>query len=238
MRAMARAGWWAVDYLYAGWRQLVSVFRRRPPQTYAQGKSSHPVIVLLPGVYESWLFLEPAALRLNKAGWKVFSVPGLGFNTKSIPESAGLLADELARIKDGHGSPSCILVAHSKGGLIGKQAMLDSRLGGDGLPILGMVAIATPFSGSDYARYMLTPSLRLFSPLDAVLISLQGETALNSKVVSIYPEFDPHIPAGSELPGAKNIELPFAGHFRTLRETVVLDAVEEAVTMLAGEIDG
>lgn len=238
MRWLACAGWWALDYVYAGWRQIISAFRRRPPETYAHGDPLRPVIVLLPGVYESWLFLEPAAARLNAAGWKVFSVPGLGFNIKPIPESAGLLTEELARIQKQQGPTRCILLAHSKGGLIGKQAMLDAHRLQGGMSILGMVAIGTPFSGSQYARYMLSPSLRHFSPVDAVLLSLQEQTVLNSKVVSIYPEFDPHIPAGSALPGAVNVELPVSGHFRTLSEAVVLDEVEAAVRSLESDSTG
>ncbi|GAA4367133.1 hypothetical protein GCM10023166_13100 [Paeniglutamicibacter cryotolerans] len=234
---MARAGWWALDYLYAGSRQIVSVFRRRPPESYAHGDPLRPVIVLLPGVYESWLFLEPAAALLNTAGWRVFSVPGLGFNVKPIPESAGLLAEELARLQQ-QGVSSCIFLAHSKGGLIGKRAMLDAHQTHGGMAVLGMVAIGTPFSGSEYARYMPTPSLRHFSPMDKVLLSLQEQTILNSKVVSIYPEFDPHIPAGSALTGALNVQVPVSGHFRTLSQAAVLDEVVAAVRTFERESAG
>jgi hypothetical protein len=32
----------------------------------------------------------------------------------------------------------------------------------------------------------------------------------------VYAGFDPHIPEGSELPGAKNVRLETGGHFRVL----------------------
>ncbi|POH61243.1 alpha/beta fold hydrolase [Arthrobacter glacialis] len=244
MKLLLRGWWWMVDYLYAGWWQLRSIFRRRCPDSYAVGEPSLPAIVLLPGVYETWIFLEPAAQRLNALGYRVFSVPGLGINGRAIPESAEILARTLADLASVQGVSRCILLAHSKGGLIGKHAMLDAALThpDDAGPtvaalarpmeILGMVAIGTPFSGSLYARYMISRTLRHFSPDDTVLLSLQAATDVNAHVVSIYSEFDPHIPGGSALPGAVNVEVPVSGHFRTLSDKTVLTAVEQAVVKL------
>ena len=154
MRRVLRPWWWLLDYLYAGWRQLVAVFRRDAPRSYAQGDPALPAIVLLPGVYETWLFLEPAAQRLNAAGHKVFAVPGLGINRRPIPESAEIVRQRLAALSTEHGIERCILLAHSKGGLIGKHLMLDAAAaidtdaaGNHPVEILGLVAIGTPFSG-------------------------------------------------------------------------------------------
>lgn len=237
---MLRPWWWLLDYLYAGWRQLLSPFRRACPPEYALGDPSLPAIVLLPGVYETWLFLEPAATRLNAAGHRVFAVPGLGINGKTIPESARIVAKHLAALHAEYGVQRCIILAHSKGGLIGKHLMLDALTaaetgsrGSHPVQKVGLVAIGTPFSGSIYAKYTFSRTIRDFSPTDAVLLALGAQEKLNDRVVSIYPEFDPHIPGGSALSGALNIELPVAGHFRTLREGAVLDAVEDAVRTLA-----
>jgi len=251
MKPLLRPWWWLLDYVYAGWRQLLSFFRRRCPATFASGDPCKPAIVLLPGVYETWLFLEPAAQRLNALGYRVFAVPELGVNRRAIPESAAVVATTVAGLAYAHGFSQCILLAHSKGGLIGKHAMLDAGAfpssdagttvpapagpaSGGAVEILGLVAIGTPFSGSLYARYMISRTLRHFSPDDTVLMSLQAETDINAMVVSIYPEFDPHIPGGSALPGARNVELPVSGHFRTLRDKTVLAAVEHAVAGLSG----
>lgn len=255
MISAQQLGWWALDYLYAGRQQLVSLFRPSLPARYSAGDPRLPLVVLLPGVYEGWLFLEPAASRLNALGYRVVSVPGLGLNRRSVPDSAALVTKFLAQLGDthgdAHGDAGCILVAHSKGGLIGKRVMLDAELSLDAIvkhdagspvpapsspaEVLGLVTVATPFSGSPYARYQLSRTLRDFSPVDAVLLALQAETALNHKVFSIYPEFDPHIPSGSYLAGAVNIELPVAGHFRTLQDETVLEAVLHAVAEISGE---
>jgi hypothetical protein len=39
----------------------------------------------------------------------------------------------------------------------------------------------------------------------------------------MYGRFDPHIPEGSELPGATNIVLGTGGHFRVLAQPRVLE---------------
>ena len=126
MKRVLRPWWWLLDYLYAGWRQLAAVFRREAPRSYAQGDPALSAIVLLPGVYETWLFLEPAAQRLNAAGHRVFAVPGLGINRRPIPDSAEIVRQRLAALATEHGIERCILLAHSKGGLIGKHLMLDA----------------------------------------------------------------------------------------------------------------
>jgi pimeloyl-ACP methyl ester carboxylesterase len=83
--------------------------------------------------------------------------------------------------------------------------------------IRGMVAVAAPFGGSAYARYLaVSRSLRIFSPRDATILLLGHETSVNARIVSIYGRFDPHIPGGSALTGARNIELDTGGHFRIL----------------------
>jgi hypothetical protein len=82
--------------------------------------------------------------------------------------------------------------------------------------IAGMVAVCSPFSGSRYASFMLLPSLRAFSPRSTVTMQLSREERVNERITSVYGHFDPHIPEGSVLPGARNIQLDTAGHFRIL----------------------
>jgi hypothetical protein len=106
-------------------------------------------------------------------------------------------------------------VAHSKGGLIGKYTMmlLDQTR-----RITRMVAVCSPFLGSRYASYMLLPSLRALSPRNAVTLQLSREQSVNERITSVYGLFDPHIPEGSVLPGARNVQLDTGGHFRILAD--------------------
>jgi hypothetical protein len=178
-------------------------------------------VVIVPGVYETWHFLRAIAERLSATGHPVHVLPELGINAAPIPTSADMVAAALA----GRGLSGVALVAHSKGGLIGKRAMLQDREG----RIDRLVTVATPFGGSRMARYTLLPSLRTFHPRNAVIRTLAGERAVNARITSIYPAFDPHIPEGSRLEGATNVEIPVSGHFRILLDPRAAEAVVVAV---------
>lgn len=166
--------------------------------------------MLIPGVYETWQFLRPLAEQISAAGHPVHVVDTLRRNRRPVVDAARGVEAYL-RAHDLH---DVVIVAHSKGGLIGKQVMMGPLAD----RIRGMVAVATPFGGSTYGRLMISPTLRAFSPRDATIVALGGSIAANARIVSIFGEFDPHIPQGSELAGAVNVELPTGGHFRILTE--------------------
>ncbi len=223
MRGILAKGWfWVLDYLYVSYWQVRYVLFRADPGEYLRADAAKPPILILPGIYETWQFLRPLADRLSQAGHPVHVVEGLGRNARSVVASAPIVADYLRE----HDLRDVTILAHSKGGLIGKYLMLRSDPEGR---VNRMVAIATPFSGSVYARLMLVPSLRAFSPRDATTQMLAGNREVNSRITSIFGSFDPHIPAGSELPGATNIRLDVAGHFRIVADPRVQDAVARAV---------
>ena len=73
---------------------------------------------------------------------------------------------------------------------------------------------------------MAQPAMALGLPLRL----LAEELRVNGRITSIWAEFDPHIPGGSRLQGATNVELPVQGHFRILGSPELLEAVERAVT--------
>ncbi|MDQ1055040.1 pimeloyl-ACP methyl ester carboxylesterase [Arthrobacter sp. SORGH_AS 212] len=204
---LQKALWWVQDYVYAAMCQVEGVLSRVQPGSFHQG-TRNPVVII-PGVYENWQFMLPLIQRIHDAGHPVHVVTVLQRNKLEIPAAARLVAQHIEEA----GLRDAAIVAHSKGGLIGKYAMLmmdpEHR-------ISKMITVCTPFSGSSYARYMLLPSLRMFSPRNALTLELAREEAINSRITSIYGPFDPHIPEGSVLPGATNIALPTAGHFRIL----------------------
>ena len=179
-------------------------------------------IVLLPGVYEPWTFLRPLADRLHRLGHPVHVVRALGNNTRSIPVAAA----RAQRYLEQRDLRDVVLVAHSKGGLIGKHMMLVDDAAGR---VDRLIAIATPFGGSRYAHWMLDPSLRAFRPTDRTMAMLAASASVNSRITSIYGDVDTHIPEGCELPGATNLEFPVSGHFRVLGNEGVLAAVDAAV---------
>lgn len=214
--------YWALDYAYVLHWQLRSLFSRTSPNQFRQpgGES----IILIPGVYESWRFMQPIARVLFEHGYDVHTLDGLGYNRSSIEDMASVVdtyihSEHLSRVT---------IVAHSKGGLIGKLALSTTDT------IQGLVTINTPFSGSKYAYILPFKQLRVFIPNSRILTMLAVLTHLNKKVSSIYGIFDPHIPGGSVLDGAHNIQITSArGHFRILNNPDVHAAVLTELESLA-----
>lgn len=212
------AGWWALDYVYAVGRQLRSAVSRVSPDEFLSGTGRH--VLIIPGIFEDWRFMLPLIRTLHDAGHPVHVVTVLQRNRLAVPKAAELIAGYL-RDRD---LTDVLIVAHSKGGLIGKFAMMALD---PGRRLVRMVAVASPFSGSRYAGFMLLPSLRALSPRSAVTLQLSREQRVNERITSIYGLFDPHIPEGSVLPGARNIQLDTGGHFRILAHEETLKTVLE-----------
>ncbi|WP_157156405.1 triacylglycerol lipase [Diaminobutyricimonas sp. LJ205] len=214
---MIRIGPWIADYAYAAGRQLGSIFGGRDVTVLSSGDRAP--VVMIPGVWETWRFLGPLARLINARGHPVHVLPELGTNRGSVAAMAAVAA----RFIEARNLDRVIIVAHSKGGLIGKHLML----GASGSRVSRLIAIATPFAGSAYASFLPVRSLRLFRPNDETILLLARDVATNARIVSIYPQFDPHIPGGSELRGATNVELPIDGHFRILRHPLLIQAVAD-----------
>lgn len=209
--------WWIADYAYAITWQVRAFFSRVPPDAFRSGDGTP--IVVIPGVYETWKFVQPLIEQLHRRGHPVHVIDELGRNRWPVAHGARHVAAYLRE----HQLDDVVLVAHSKGGLIGKQVMTDAA---SATGIRGMVAVASPFGGSLYGRFMLLPSLRAFSPTAAGIVALARESAPNRRIVSVYGMFDPHIPGGSELAGARNVRLDTGGHFRVLAHPRVLGEIE------------
>ncbi|WP_261163971.1 triacylglycerol lipase [Microbacterium sp. Marseille-Q6965] len=216
VNAIRALDWWLRDYAYAAFWQARSFGNRTDPEQFRTGEQT-PILVI-PGVYETWKFLQPLIVALHERGHPVHVVEPLRHNRRPVATGAALVAEHL----EAHDLRDVVLVAHSKGGLIGKHVM---ALAPAAARVRGMVAVATPFGGSRYAQLMLSPTLRSFSPRNATILALARETAVNARIVSLYGRFDPHIPGGSELSGARNVVLETGGHFRILAHPRVIAEV-------------
>lgn len=215
-RAVRHALWWLLDYAYAARWQLRSIFNRTDPKSFASGDKV-PVVVL-PGVYESWKFMQPLIEELHRRGHPVHVVETLRRNRRPV-EDAAAHVNAYLRVA---GLRDAVLVAHSKGGLAGKLVMV----GPEADRVVGMLAVATPFSGSRYARMIPGRTLRAFSPAHPSIRAIARHLTVNARVVSVFGRFDPHIPEGSELVGARNVRLDTGGHFRILAHPVILSEFE------------
>ena len=220
-------GWvWFLDYIYVAYWQIYDFFVRADSGQYKNTNHTLIPIILIPGIYENWQFMKPIADSLYEAGHPIHVIDGLGYNTGDVETMATVVDSYITK----NNIDSCIIVAHSKGGLIGKYALANFNTHH---AIKGMVALNTPFSGSKYA-YLLLPlkAARMFIPTSPILSTLAANTIVNTQIVSIYGQFDPHIPKGSFLEGAKNVQLNTKGHFRIMKNKEVHQAILQNITLL------
>jgi pimeloyl-ACP methyl ester carboxylesterase len=210
----------ARDYSIALRWRAVAMLPGSPPQEWREG-TGHPV-VLVPGVWERWPFLRTIGQRLHEAGHPVHIVPDLLRNSVPIPDAAAMVYAAIERLD----LRRVRIVSHSKGGLIGKHLLANYDAAAR---IDRVVAIATPFAGSVRAVYSIPRALREFRPASPVIRALVAETAANARITSIYGAYDFHVPAGSALDGAVNVEVPYIGHFGVLTDERVIAEVLKAV---------
>ncbi len=218
MGVIRKAGWWIADYAYAVRWQIRALLSRAEPRALRSGDRTP--ILIIPGVYESWRFLQPLILELHGRGHPVHVVDPLRNNRVPVPAGARIVDAYLAE----HDIDGVVIVAHSKGGLIGKHVMTFGRCAHR---VRAMVAVAAPFGGSRYARFLLGPTMRSFSPRDTTVRLLTDAAEANSRIVSVFARFDPHIPEGSELLGARNVRVETGGHFRILAHPRAIAEVRE-----------
>jgi len=178
-------------------------------------------VVLIPGVFESWHYLEALGEHLSAQGHPVHHPAELAFTRRPIPETAR----DVHRYLERHHLRDVVVVGHSKGGLIGKQMLLNDPE----TRIARVVAVNAPFPGLPLARYAIS-AWREFSPHQPVIRALAAATDVHERIVSIYSRFDQYVPGSSRLEGATNIELPLAGHFWVLAHPMVLDEVARWVS--------
>jgi predicted alpha/beta hydrolase family esterase len=153
----------------------------------------------------------------------VYVVPNLGYNLYSVPDSSAIVNEVIKK----ENLTNVILVAHSKGGLIGKHALIHRNSDN---AILGMVSIATPYSGSAMAKLVPYDPIRELLKDNATIKDLQSHEQVNTKIVSICPLYDNHVWAeeGSHLKGAKNIDVDVHGHHKIVYDDEVIKKVLES----------
>lgn len=229
MNGAAVAWWWVADWVYALRWQVRSLRRGSPPHDGPPAPGCRDV-VLVPGVYESWRFLAPLTEALRGAGHAVHAVEALGFQRASIPDGADLVR----RFAAERGLRGAALVAHSKGGLVGKLLLVQDAesgaLGGQDAAFERLVAVNTPFAGSSLARWVpLLRSVRAFRPDDPLIARLAAAHGADDRITAVRSAVDPTTPRSRDLPGARNVRLDAVGHFRVLSDRRLHRAVLDAL---------
>jgi triacylglycerol lipase len=194
-----------------------------PPRHYKDFvKEGKVPVILIPGVLAKWTFLKSLGDKISLEGHPVYVISDLKYNLFSIPESAKILKKVIDDIKkDNKEFQNACIVAHSKGGLIGKYFLIHFN---DDKSISKMISLATPYSGSGMAKLLpLDPMKELQN--DSLII--KDIINVNHMITSIIPEYDNHVWAeeGSYLDGAKNIKVNIHGHHKIVFDKSVQEVV-------------
>ncbi len=225
---------WLVDYVYMTRGALGSLIYRKQPHHYLGHITDGKVpVIIIPGVLEKWSFMKKIADHISRHGHPVYIVPDLGFNLYSIPHSSQIVR----KVLQCNDLKNCIIVAHSKGGLIGKYMLIhhnnDNR-------IIGLISIATPYSGSAMAKLVPVDPIKELHHDSVIIKDLLSHTEVNHQIVSLSPLYDNHIWAeqGSHLHGAENIVVPVHGHHKIVYDATVLARVLEFVETITSKHSG
>lgn len=224
---MRRAGQAAGDLVAFGVRDLWYILRwpavgrlgRVDPARYRDPRPrTSPDVVLLPGVYETWHFLRPVADHLFAHGHRVHTVASMGNNHGPVEVMAARVSEYL----DAHDLHDVVLVAHSKGGLIGKYLIGHTSAG---RRVRAMVAVNSPFGGSHLAHVIPMRAVRHFHHRHPTLSLLEDSDEVNHRITSIVSRYDPLVRDHEATPGATNLPLDAIGHFIVMTDPRVLAAV-------------
>ncbi|MBI4085886.1 MAG: hypothetical protein HY433_01420 [Candidatus Liptonbacteria bacterium] len=257
MRFHKKAAAWARELKHIFRGASLNIIHREPPAHYLGYTVAGKVpVILIPGIFSRWGYMKHLGDAISLRGHPVYIIPELHNNLFSVPSSAKILRSLITHIvpMSGHivsrtsrsaetirkfiqekGLKDVIIVAHSKGGLIGKYFLVhhnaDRR-------VLGMIAVATPFSGSALAKLIPHGAFKELMTDSKVIHDLKTHKEVNKNIVSIFPEYDTQIWAerGSFLDGAENIEIPVAGH-TVLFDKKIHDAVINAIDKMTSAVN-
>ena len=213
---------WVKDYWYALGPHLSVA---KVPESYLNNaKEGKAPVVLIPGLLEKYHFLKAIGDSLSKEGHPVYIIKKLGRNVKTISDSATIVKELIneEQLKD------VIVVAHSKGGLIGKYLLAFENADNK---IKKVIAIASPWKGSIFLKISPHKSFKELRPKSGLIKKLGEQKQVNSKIVSIYGISDNVVwPVDScNLEGAKNIQVDIHGHHKILFDKKVIDIVMSEV---------
>lgn len=214
-----------LDWAYVWLRQGERFVRHDSPERYrypADADSAKAPIIVIPGIYEPWQFMRPLIRLLHAWKHPIHIIEGLGYNVGDVPH----MAEQVRQFIDTRDIRGAVIIAHSKGGLIGKYLLAQyNENHNEDDRIRHVVTLNTPFVGSIYATLAPVRNIRAFSPADRLIKELDANRDINHRITSIYYRVDPSIPEGSALDGATNIEVDGIGHFRIVNDPAAHRAI-------------
>ena len=164
----------------------------------------------IPGVWEQPMAMSAIAEDIVARGGGMRMLPRLGNMMGPVPELAKIVEDRLEE----RDAKDVVLVAHSKGGLVGRRVMA----GPQGHRIKAMVTLGTPFEGSPLANGILGRASRT-SDLRPSAAEAEWQSQrlpqVDERITTISARWDEHVPR-TKLAGAHNLVSKAVGHIRLL----------------------
>ena len=220
---------WLMDYFYMVLFAFNSVIYIKPPKHYLGHVVDGKVpVLIIPGILGKWSFLKKLADTISLLGHPVYVVPDLGYNLYNIPKSSDIVHSVIKK----EDLRNAIILAHSKGGLIGKYTLIHHN---EDKRIIGMVSLATPYHGSAITKLLPVEPISELHNDSLIIKDLNSHTAVNKEIVSICPVFDNHVWAkeGSRLEGAKNINVNVFGHHKIVYDKEVVGIVKREIERIS-----
>lgn len=246
---------WITDYYHMVRGSVAMTIHTSPPSHYlGYIVPEKAPIIIIPGILLKWGFMKHLGDQISHAGHPVYVVPQLKYNLYSIPTSAKIVrtitvhaipklghivpdvaggAKTIRDVIEKHDLQGAIIIAHSKGGLIGKYLLAhynkDHR-------VKGMIAIATPFTGSALAKLIPRDAFDELQEDSKIIHDLEEHNSVNHQIISIFPEYDNHIWAknASYLEGAQaNIRVDIYGHHKVLFDKKIRKKVFESIEAMS-----
>lgn len=188
----------------------------KDPNEYRQPEEAKaPTAILLPGIWEPWENLSNWGRALFALGWDVRFIPELDLQLGSLAELSKILTDYLQK----NDLLEVLVVAHSKGGLVTKAAMVSE----EGWRIDHLIACGTPFEGAPIA--VVPPEImqtKTLVPGSEELVELSSQTDVNKKITAVQAKWDQNVPANPHLPGAQIVTVDVTGHNALLHAPEVI----------------
>jgi triacylglycerol lipase len=178
-------------------------------------------VVLIPGVHESWIFLQKIAGTLNKFGYRVHVIKDLKTNTEPVMQGC----KRISKYINEHNLKQVILITHSKGGINGLYLLKDKYVS---KKVIKLITIACPFRGSILAGLM--PSSMELIPSSSLIKNAFLEVD-HKKIFNLYPRIDNHVVPNKYLIPDKvhSKKIDIAGHTRILESK---EAIKEILCQL------
>lgn len=200
---------------------LQSIFIKNPPKQWSSGDKG--TIILLPGLYETWIFLAHIADKLSKNGYKITVLKSLNYNLNKPSYYSKIIESYLQNIT----SDKIFLLSHSKGGLVAKYFLDNSKYS---KRITKVFSIATPYHGTSLGLFsiFIPDYLKLNSP---TLNLLNKNCHNNNRIVSIFTKHDNHVQpyTSAILENANNFEIKTVGHTRILFSLETINVIKKYI---------